>query len=135
MSPLSPPPSWFNDEDPHSPIMKQSSSLLAPLTNSPPRSESNHLERLSPSPLLAGQTLAPSALLLPNLPAPALQKNVRSHLCKRSSEKLETEVEHGRKVARHEAQSHTYHYPRYSSQKKKKIDNGTMVSRHPKDPR
>ncbi|KAK3954359.1 hypothetical protein QBC32DRAFT_336517 [Pseudoneurospora amorphoporcata] len=77
MSPLSPLPPWFNDEDmecPSTPIMKQPSSPLASLTSSLLlRLESNHFERSSLSPLLVGQALAPSAVLFPNLPAPALQ--------------------------------------------------------------
>ncbi|KAK1779999.1 hypothetical protein QBC45DRAFT_410043 [Copromyces sp. CBS 386.78] len=109
MSPLSPLPSWFNDEDmecPNTPIMKQPSSPLASLTSSLlPRLESNHFERSSLSPLLVGQALAPSAVLFPNLPAPALQHSVRSATRKRGSDELGTaEAERGQKVARRSAQ-------------------------------
>ncbi|ESA44284.1 hypothetical protein GE21DRAFT_2044 [Neurospora crassa] len=108
MSPLSPPPSWFNDEDmecPHTPIRTQAASLLAPSTSSPLGSKSNHTERSSPSPLSVGQGLAPSTLLFPHLPAPALQKNALPTARKRDSEELGTqEVEHGPKAARRKTQ-------------------------------
>ncbi|KAK3395498.1 hypothetical protein B0T20DRAFT_395381 [Sordaria brevicollis] len=109
MSPLTPPPSWFNDKDmecPHSRILKQSSSLLAPLTDSPIQLKSKRAKRAKRSslpPVLAGQALAPSALLFPKLSAPALQQNVQPVNRKRRFEEVGTEqVKHDPKAARRE---------------------------------
>lgn len=107
MFPLTPPPSWCNNEDmecPHSPILKQSFSLLAPLTTSPLRRKSNQPKRSPLSRVLAGRALAPSALLFPNIPVPALQQSARPAARKRGSEKLGLEeVKRDRKVAHCEA--------------------------------